>query len=71
MNLIYMIIHQEWLTGVTHHDNASWLFRSAHAHNGSHADGGPLKVNPTEEGKQEVMRQMFVYGIKSAWVKFQ
>ncbi len=47
--------HQEWLTDVTHHDDAPWLFRSAHAHNGSHADGGALEVNTTEERKQEVM----------------
>lgn len=70
MYMIYMIIHQEWLADVTHHDDASWLFRSAHAHNGSHADGGALKVNPTEEGKQEVMWQMLIYSIISAWVKF-
>ncbi len=53
--------HQEWLTDVTHHDDAPWLFRSAHAHNGSHADGGALEVNTTEERKQEVMWHTFIY----------
>lgn len=31
----------------THHDNASRLLNCAHAHDGRHANGGALEVNPT------------------------
>lgn len=30
----------------THHDNASGLLDCAHAHDGRHANGGALEVNP-------------------------
>lgn len=30
----------------THHDDASGLLHRAHAHDGRHADGGALEVNP-------------------------
>lgn len=35
------------LRSYTHHDNASRLLHCAHAHNGGHANGGALEVNPT------------------------
>lgn len=35
----------------THHHNASRLLRGAHAHNGSHADGGPLEVDPAAKDR--------------------
>lgn len=34
----------------THHDNASRLLNCAHAHDGRHANGGALEINPTEAG---------------------
>lgn len=30
----------------THHDDASGLLHRTHAHDGRHADGGALEVNP-------------------------
>lgn len=54
-NINNPLCHHEWLTDVTHHDDAPWLLCSAHAHYRSHANGGALEVNATEEGKHEVM----------------
>lgn len=43
----------------THHDNASRLFNSAHAHNGCHANGGALEVNPAAKdiGQNKCVRE--------------
>ena len=35
-----------------HHDNASGLLSCAHAHNGRHANGGALEVNPAAEDRR-------------------
>lgn len=43
----------------THHDNASRLLNCAHAHNGRHANGGALEVDPAaEEDRSRVERKM-------------
>lgn len=41
----------------THHDNTSRLLSSAHTHNGCHANGGALEVNPT--AKERSRRRNF------------
>ncbi len=39
----------------THHDDASGLLYCTHAHDGGHADGGALEVNPAAKDRgQEV-----------------
>lgn len=30
----------------TYHDDSTWLLCSAHAHDGSHANGGALEIHP-------------------------
>lgn len=39
----------------TYHDDATWLLCRAHAHDGSHANGGALEIHPTEGEKEETV----------------
>lgn len=42
------------LVALAYHDDPSGLLRRAHAHDGRHADGGPLEINPTGRQKKGV-----------------
>ena len=46
--------------GAIHHDDASWLLRCAHAHDGCHADGGALEVDTAVEVKNTVELNKYV-----------
>lgn len=35
----------------TYHDDSTWLLCRAHAHDGSHANGGALEIHPAEGEK--------------------
>lgn len=43
----------------THHDNTSRLLNCAHAHDGRHANGGALEVNPTDVGWRRYEREKY------------
>lgn len=38
----------------TYHHDSAWLLCRAHAHDGSHANGGALEIHPAEGEKQEI-----------------
>lgn len=53
----------------THHDNASRLLHGAHAHNGSHANGGALEVDPAAKERRKTrsrrkMKNVVRYDLK-------
>lgn len=47
-------LNREDISGASlaYHDNSPGLLCGAHAHDGCHADGGSLEINPTEKHKQ-------------------
>lgn len=51
----------EWLSACpTYHDDPTGLFCCAHAHDGSHANGGPLEVHPAAGGGEETQSHQSV-----------